>query len=792
VVPVISLGVTVVIDAAGRALARPKHRALAATAAVLSLAVVGTLAVLSVRPPAALGTGAPEDVFSAGRAFSHVEAMAVEPHPAGSAANDRVREHVVATLRGLGLDAQVQDTTSVQGAGLSSAAGGGALARVRNVVALLPGTAPTGRVFLVAHYDSVQNGPGGNDDAAGTSAILETARALTAGPRPRNDVVFVLTDAEEACLCGAKAFVDQHPLAKGGGVVLNLEARGSAGPSVMFETAAGNARLIDAFARAPHPIGTSFAVEVYRLLPNNTDFTAFREAGFTGLNSAYIDGTTVYHTPQDTPSAMDRDSLQHHGETLLAMARELGGRDLPSLRSQGDATYFPAFGALPRYPGSWTWPVAAIALLAVLALGWLARRRGLATAPRQIAAFGLALVPVAAVPAAAQGLWSLLKILRPGYAQLRVDPYHPWFYRLAISALALALVCAWYALLRRRLGPAALAVAGLGWLAVLGLALAAVAPGGSYLGALPAMAGALTGIGAIRLRRLAVPFVVLGAAAAVVVLLPLTVMFFPAMGMALAATGGFFVVLILLALLPVVDLLHPEAGGQRGLDALRARRLAPLPAVISLVAAVAFTAAGFSTDRFDVEHPEPAHLMYALDADAGSAQWLSESATASDWTAHYVGGAPKAVGNELPAFGPEKLLTGPAPAASLPAPLVTKTSQDGETITLRVKPQRAVRLLTLHVGGEATVVEATVAGQKVPVPSSPGGRWGFGFVYHAPPPEGVDVALRVRKQGPLTIRVMDASDGLDRLPGFAPRPAGVGIMGSHSAEMAAVAKTYEW
>ncbi|MEK8109221.1 M28 family peptidase [Micromonospora sp. M12] len=117
----------------------------------------------------------------------------------------------------------MQDTVAPEAGQLSGAAGGATLARVRNVVARLPGTASTGRVFLVAHYDSVQTGPGGNDDAAGTSTILEVARALTTGPRPRNDIVFVLTDAEEACLCGAAAFAASHPLAADGGVVLNLE-----------------------------------------------------------------------------------------------------------------------------------------------------------------------------------------------------------------------------------------------------------------------------------------------------------------------------------------------------------------------------------------------------------------------------------------------------------------------------------------------------------------------------------------------------------------------------------------
>lgn len=283
-------------------------------------------------------------------------------------------------LRGLGLETEVQDTVAPEAGQLSGAAGGATLARVRNVVARLPGTAPTGKVFLVAHYDSVQSGPGGNDDAAGTSAILEVARALAAGPRPRNDIVFVLTDAEEACLCGAAAFASSHPLAADGGVVLNLEARGSTGPVIMFETSRNNAALVDAFGRAaPHPVGTSFAVEIYRALPNDTDFTAFLDADFVGLNSAYIDGGAIYHTPLDTPAAMDRASLQHHGDNALGLAREFGRVDLTALDSGHDATYFPVPGGLVRYPGWLVLPLALLALAAVVALGWLARRRGRVT-----------------------------------------------------------------------------------------------------------------------------------------------------------------------------------------------------------------------------------------------------------------------------------------------------------------------------------------------------------------------------------------------------------------------------
>ncbi|MGX6602941.1 M28 family peptidase [Micromonosporaceae bacterium Da 78-11] len=771
------------------------HRALAALAAMVILALVGFAAVQSVRPPAARDASAPAGDFSAGRAFAQVEAIATEPHPVGSAANDRVREHLVQTLRGLGLSPEVQDAVTVEGGELSSSAGGTSLAHVRNVVTLIPGTASTGRIFLVAHYDSAQTGPGGNDDAAGTSAVLETARALTRGARLRNDVVLVLTDGEEACLCGAKAFVDQHPLAKDGGIVLNLEARGSSGPAIMFETAADNQRLVGVYAGTPKPVGTSFAVEIYRLLPNDTDFTAFREAGFTGLNAAYIDGAAVYHAPTDLPSAMDQDSLQHHGDNALALARDLGGLDLTTLAGDQDATYFPAPGLLVRYPGRLVLPLAVLALVAVAALGVLARRRGFVTGKRGAAAAGLTLLPIIVAPVLAQVYWSVLKLIRPEYAELPIDPYRPQFYRLAVIALAALVILGWYALLRRKVGPVAPAVAGLLWLAVLGAVLAWIMPGGSYLATLPALAGALTGIVALLTRGWwSVLAVTVGAAVAVVILLPTVIMLFPALGLKMGLTGAFLTVLLGLAVLPVIDLLHPAAWGGRGLEALSVRRRGALPALVAAVAVLVCTTIGLTVDRFDATHPAPTHLMYALDADDNTARWISDEPATQKWTSQYVAGKLATVDDKLPSFGPELVRTGPATAATLPAPQLTLVSDtrsgDSRTMTLRLRPQRQVRLTALHVAADATVTAATVGGRPVPTARAADGPWGFGFVFHAPPAEGVEITLTVRTSGPVKFRAMDGSDGLSSLPGFQPRPADVGIVGSHTSELVAVAKAY--
>jgi Peptidase family M28 len=783
-------------DAAGRALVHPRHRGLAALATLAVFAVSGYAAAMSLRPPAARPATAPAAEFSATRAFQHVRTIAARPHAAGSAANGAVREYLLATLRGLNLTPAVQDTVSVQSGKLSANDGGIGVARVRNVVTRLPGTAPTGRIFLVAHYDSVQFGPGGNDDAAGVSSLLEIARALATGPRLRNDVVLVFTDAEEACLCGAKAFVDQDPLARGGGVVLNLESRGSTGPAIMFETSAGNAALISRYGRVPEPVGTSFAVEVYRRLPNDTDFTPFREAGFAGLNSAYIDGSAVYHTPVDLPSTMDLRSVQHLGGNTLSLVRSLGADDLRGLSRSADATYFPVPGGLLRYPGWLVWPLAILAGLGVLALAWLARRRGLVSGGRLAAAVSLALVPIVLAPALAQALWIVLTLVRPEYATMPVDPYRPLWYRLAVLALTAAVVAGWYALFRRRFGPAALAIGGLAWLAVLGVLLAAFVPGGSYLTALPALAGAVTGIVAILCRGgwAAVVAVLAGAAAAVVVLLPAVLMFLPALGLQLAAVGGFITVLLGLAVLPVVDLLHPAAGGHRGMDALRARRRGLLPFLIAVLAVIASVAVGLRVDRFDAAHPVPTHLMYALDADTGQARWLSAEQSPQTWTAEYVSGRGRVVTDTLPAFGARKVLTGPAPAAALPPPALTltgaTTAGNTRTLRLRLVPRRPVRLVTLHVGVDTTVTAATVGGRPVPTDRKAGGPWGFGFTFHAPPPSGVDVVLTVQGTGAVKLGAMDGSDGLAELPGFRPRPADVGVVGSHTSEMVAVARTY--
>jgi hypothetical protein len=573
-------------------------------------------------------------------------------------------------------------------------------------------------------------------------------------------------------------------------VVLNLEARGSSGPAIMFETSTGNANLVSVYgSAAPYPVGTSFAVEVYRILPNDTDFTPFLEAPqrFGGLNAAYIDGSAVYHTPQDTPSAMDTASLQHHGDNAVALARAFGAADLgPMIEPAGyDSTYFPFGRLLIRYPGWLVWPLAGLALAGVVLVAVRARRSGLLTWPRLAAGFGLGLVPLLVAPVLAQLLWTLLVALRPGYTEM-IDPWRPGWFRVGVVALVATVVLTWYGLLRRRIGAWALAIGALAWFAVLGLVLAAVTPGGSYLAALPALAGAIGAAGALVARPAwaRVAAVVVGAGVSTIVLAPTVQLFFPALGLATGGAPALFATMLGLALLPVLEWWYPSGSQPR-------RRLrGAAPAALAGAVAVACVATGLSVDRFDADHPVPAQLMYVLDADTGRAHWVSAETDPGEWTRRYVTGRENLSG-PFPLLGYEPLPAGPAATAALPAPglgvTADATSGNRRTVTVRIVPQRPVRLVALGVERGVRVVEATVAGR--PLPPERVGE-GLGILFHAPPDDGIAITLVLDRPGPVTLRVTDGSDGLGGLPGFEPRPAGVGVEGSHDSELVLVARTY--
>jgi hypothetical protein len=329
-------------------------------AAFLCSLCIVFISVYRLQPPNVVPASAPLTEFSAARAMEHLASLSNKPHPVGSEEHSHVGEYIRNQLTVMGLTPELQVTNDLT-----------------NIVARLKGTSGGKAVLLVAHYDTVPASPGASDNSSGVATLLETLRALKAGSPLSHDVMFLFSDGEEIGLLGAKAFVYRHQWAKEIGVVLNFEARGNSGPSIMFETSPENGWLIRQFASAsPRPVATSLSHDIYKLLPNTTDFAIFKEAGFAGLEFAFINGINHYHTSADTVAEVDGRSLQHHGASGLALTRHLADANLENVRAS-DAVYFDLFSStLISYPAGLALLLTGVIVLffvAVLTLGFVRR-----------------------------------------------------------------------------------------------------------------------------------------------------------------------------------------------------------------------------------------------------------------------------------------------------------------------------------------------------------------------------------------------------------------------------------
>jgi hypothetical protein len=231
----------------------------------------------------------------------------------------------------------------------------------------------------MSHYDTVPNSPGAGDDSAGVATALELAANLRAhGPLERT-VIFLFTDGEEVGLLGATGFFESDPLSRRVGVVLNMEARGTSGRAVMFETSELAGDLVRLWgADAGTPVANSLMGSVYRRMPNGTDLTVPLDRGLPGLNFAFIGDQFAYHTMVATPERLDVGSLQHLGEQVLPIVIALANApELPA--SHPDAVYFDVLGVtLILYPVWMGWCLAILAVALVAFSIVRARRMDLA------------------------------------------------------------------------------------------------------------------------------------------------------------------------------------------------------------------------------------------------------------------------------------------------------------------------------------------------------------------------------------------------------------------------------
>ena len=746
----------------------------------LLIVATAALAIYQTRPPRPLDHSAPPTEFSAARAKLHVDQIAREPHPIGTDANRRVRDYLMEQLTALGAEVRVETTVGIVNTGRSIRAGS-----AENIVATVPGTANRRAVMLASHYDSVPLSPGASDAGAGVASILEVIRALKNGPPLKNDVIIVYTDGEEEGLLGAAGFVRDHPdLAQRVGVVMNLEARGSSGPALMFETSDGNGWLAGEFARvAPHAMGSSLAYAVYKEMPNDTDMTVFKRAGLMGLNFAFSATFENYHTPRDAPGNLSLASVQHLGVNALALTRHFGNSDTAPTR-QSDRIYFNSVGSrIIHYPSWVAWVVlgAAVGLLiALFAIGLRAERITIARAGGGLGGFILLLLASAA---GAHLMWWLIQISTRSRLLFGDTPSNMLLVSgcIATGVAFCAIVQSW---LVRKLGFANFVAGQMLGFALLTAAVTIISPAASYVFQSP-LVFALAGILAASRTRTAaasVAFSSLAALPAILIVAPLTYFLFVVLGMNSIAIS---VIAVLLGLL--IAITAPLF--------VQISRPLKFSVPLAIVTATALVLLGREQSRFSPEHPRRNTMIYSINADEQKAAWISYDDAVDEWTAQLVGRTRAPVKAEKFMVGsPRTVISSETELLPLEPPIATVLSdvREGEERVLKLhlrSPRQAIGL-QMRFPESVKILSLVANGRPYQPLKAADLSTPWTFRYTAPPPEGIELELRLTAAGPFTCWLADRSLGLPTSPTVSHPPRPSHVIADYGSDAVIVGRQY--
>jgi len=699
--------------------------------------------------------------FSAGRAIASLGRVLGDgqPHPVGSPEHARVRQRLLAELQSLGLQPEIQSSRQCDALEPDALI----CAYVTNLMVKLPGQVDGPALLVVAHYDSTGAGPGAADDGVGVAVLLETARAWQALGPAHSPLILLIDDGEELSLFGARAFL-KHPWAKEVGAVINLEARGNAGPAILFETSTENAGVMRAFqGAAAYPSASSFAYVAYQQMPSDTDLSVFKQAGYPGINLALAQNSPVYHTPQDNLDNLSRASLQHMGDTVLSTARRMADSDLSAL-----STGRVVFQDLLNY-GLLVLPEAAmpvmggLALIGLLAALWKQAREG----RLRLAQVGWGLLAALLMLALAALLaWGLAALLR--WLSGQPVPYwaNPVPLRMAVWSGALLAGALGGMLLGPRARPWGL---GLGfWLlnALLGLGLGFALPGMALPFVLPALLAAILVALMAWVSRLYRPLPRFGSLAivAAALWLPLLVFVEATLGFELAYVNGIMFGLAVGSLLPIFAAVRLDAGKAPVEDGQPLSKFSLTPARGVLAGLAAMLVIGFAwamrTPAYSIRYPQPLNLSYLEDISRQKAYWVARPD--GDLPESMAQARPFEVKGIYPWTDVQRPVL-PAPTGQLPAPELEIVSdqpvEGGRLVTVRLHSPRQAAMLELWVQLDA-LEEVFLDGESQPILRDPQRNQLFWIQCQGLECEGMEISLKLNTSQPVPALVQDISYGL--------------------------------
>ncbi len=558
-----------------------------------------------------------ENNFSTDRALVHVKNIAQKPHAVGFKAHQEVRNYIVKELQNLGLETSLQEGYT--------AGDWGNLSKAINILARIKGSEQGKALLLLSHYDSNPHSSFGASDAgSGVATILEGVRTfLSQNKLPKNDIIILLSDAEELGLNGADLFVNEHPWIKDVGLVLNFEARGSGGPSYMLiETNRGNTKLIEEFTKAnpKYPVANSLAYSIYKMLPNDTDLTVFREDGdIEGFNFAFIDDHYDYHTALDTYERLDKKTLAHQGSYLMPLLAHFSTSDLSNLKSLNDSVYFniPFFNLI-SYPFEWIWIMYGLAILCFVVL----LAHGFQKKVVHLKEIGKGFLPLL-IALAINGVigfysWPVLKWGYPQYKDiLQGFTYNGHTYILGFAILSFA-ICFWIYHKFRKIATANLLVAPIFlWLLLCAL-VSAYLPGASFF-IIPVF-GILIALLVTINQKHPNPFLLLFLALpAIFIFTPFLKMFPVGLGLKMLIATTLLATLTFVLLLPILS------------SYSRKNKWAYLGFILFIGCMIS----AHLNAKFTKENPKPTSLVYLYNSDTKKAFWASYENELSSWTKQF-------------------------------------------------------------------------------------------------------------------------------------------------------------
>ena len=574
-------------------------------------------------PQSVSESNVPND-FSLQKALQHIRIIAEKPHYLGSKNHPEVAQYVANELQKMGLEPSFQE-----GFTLSD---GGNLAKPKNVMAKIKGTTSGKALLLLAHYDSAPHSysHGASDDGSGVATVLEGVRAfLSAKTKPTNDIIILFTDAEEFGLNGASLFVNQHPWGKDVGVAVNFEARGSAGPSYMLmETNEGNSAMVNAFAKAnpKYPVSNSLMYSIYKMLPNDTDLTVFREQGkIQGYNFAFIDDHFNYHTAQDDFAHASPTTIAHQGTYLMALLAHFATADVSQLHNKEDQVYFSTPFQFWHYPFAWILPILGLAILIFMGLIYV----GLQKKVLYFSEIWKGFLPILAAIFGAGGgtflLWQLTLWIYPEYSEiLQGFTYNGHLYIYTFVTFSVAICFYMYKKWTTKKTVMSHAIAPLFLWIALNTAMAIYLKGASFL-LIPVYGGLGMLAYYVIKKEINVYFNLVMAIPSLVIIVPFIQMFPIGLGLKILFGSALLTALCFGLLLPVFEAF------------LEKKRWAVL---FGLVAFGFYIDAHWNSD-FEEGKAKPNSLLYFVDTDANKAYWTTYDKKLDTWTQSYMGLQPQ-------------------------------------------------------------------------------------------------------------------------------------------------------